>query len=135
MTVSEEASDRKWNWHIPHERSFLEPKRNSSHKSLYHLNWDRHALLSWQTVAMHMPMGAWGFSSMLCLLLIAASLKCTHWTQRHMVDPQSYNLQKMIPWYSSNALIVEHGYFAWLFLLWKQSHHTVVINPENKNLV
>ena len=45
-----------------------------------------------------------GLSSALCLLLVAASSEHTHWTQRHMRDHQTCNLQKFVPWYSSNAL-------------------------------
>ena len=43
-----------------------------------------------------MRIQAQGLSLELCILLVAASAERTHWTQRHMVDPWTYNLPKMI---------------------------------------
>ena len=66
-------------------------------------------------------------SSVLCLLQVEASAKRTHWIQRHMTDPQTYNLPK-IPWCSSNAMFGR----ARLFLLVQENIplNRLVINPK-----
>ena len=94
ITVSQVASDKKRNWHMAKTFGFLEtlsPKPLPSRLRRTHR----------------------GLCGVLCLLLVEASAESTHWTQRHMTDVQTYDLPKMIPWYSSNNLTGR----AWLFLL------------------
>ena len=55
-------------------------------------------------VGMHMLAKARELSWVLCFLQLAAFAERTYWTQSHTVKPQTYNLPKMIPWYSSNVL-------------------------------
>ena len=100
--------DRKRNRHLPEKRGFLVPKRNFL-RSFYQLNWVD--------------------------LLLPASSECTCWQSRRdfgrVASPSSskthdgfwtYNLQKIIPSCSSNAL--SRG--AWLFLLFQEN-----ISPQN----
>ena len=101
-TVTQEASDRKQNRCMPKKRGFQAPKRNSSSLSVNH--FDRTDLFLTVANREHM-----------CLLIpgskrhAASPASCSETHDR----PSTYNLQKIILLYSSNALFGKREYLYW----------------------
>ena len=112
---------------MPKRRGFLVSKRTSPQCS-WHTTLNGRSFFYRQPIEAHVIAKAKGFSSTLCLLLVATSAEHTDWTGTHMVDPQISNLPKMIP-EILNASTEKHCHFYWFK---KTFHHKIVVNPENK---
>ena len=75
-------------------------------RRLYQLDWNDLPLFSRLPVGTHVPVKARWLICALYLRLVAASTKCIHWTQRHMMSPKTCNLPKIIIIMSCR----QHGY-------------------------